>query len=45
MKRAMKFRRKRPERKKIVPALALKGSGIGHSLSMAIGRKIKDEKL
>jgi hypothetical protein len=34
MNRAMKLIRKRPARKKTVPALALKGSGMGHDLSI-----------
>jgi hypothetical protein len=37
MKRAMKFRRKRPARKKTDPALALKGSGMGHDFSILVG--------
>jgi hypothetical protein len=45
MKRAMKFRKKRAAMKKTAPALALKVSGMGHDLSMAIGFKANDEWL
>jgi hypothetical protein len=41
----MKFRRKRQARRKTVPAFALKGSGMGHSLSMAVEQKHKNERV
>jgi len=45
MKRAKKFRKNRAAMKKTAPALALKGSGMGHDFSIAIGSKTNDEWL
>jgi hypothetical protein len=45
MKRAIKFSKKRAAMRKTAPALALKGSGMGHDFSMAISWKTNDEWL
>jgi hypothetical protein len=41
----MKFRKKRAAMKKTAPVFALKGSGMGQDLSIAIGPKANDEWL
>jgi hypothetical protein len=45
MKRAKKFRKKSTAMNKTAPALALKGSGMGHDFSISIGYKTKDQRL
>jgi hypothetical protein len=42
MKRAIKFSKKRAAMKKTSPALALKGSGMGHDFSILIISKTSD---